>query len=125
MTRRQPLAKRWSTAVRWPIGIALTSWRYMWRTTAVHRWELAASTPVDAPPDLPEDVTADDLQRLEDGVGPTVHRLYRVRIVGSRLSAAGLMERLTLDLDRMAPSEFATFQKLRGTGAFSRGDEYI
>jgi uncharacterized protein (UPF0548 family) len=99
----------------------------MWRTTAVHRWEVGSSgsTPHDAPPELAEDVSDPDLQRLEDGVGTVMHRLYRVRIVGSQLSPAELMDLLTRDLDAMAPSEFATFQKLRGGGALSRGDEYI
>ena len=96
----------------------------MWRTTAVHRWELTGAERADAPPELPRDVAEDDLQRLEEGVGPMLHRLYSVRIVGSRSSAVGLMERLTRDLDQMAP-EFAAFQKLRGGERLSRGDEYI
>jgi uncharacterized protein (UPF0548 family) len=125
MKRRQTLAKRWATAVRWPTGIALTSWRYLWRTTVVHRSELGGSRAADSPPALPEHADRQELQLLEDGVGPALHRIYRVRIVGSLLSPASLMQLLTDDLDRMAPSEFATFQRLGGGGSLGPGDEYV
>src|SRR6185437_5314413 len=124
MKSRQTAVKRWSTALRWPTGVALTAWRYMWRTTAVHRWELTGSLEAAAAPEL-HDTGEEGLQRLEDGVGPVVHRLYGVRIVGSLLTPERLMERLTDDLDQMAPSEFATFQKLDGEGPLAQGDEYI
>ncbi len=98
----------------------------MWSTTAVHRWASTGSWPADAPPELPAGTDMNELQRLDDGVGPMFHRIYRTRIVGSPLSAGQLMELLSADLDRMAPSEFATFQKLEGKkGTLRRGDEYI
>jgi hypothetical protein len=118
--------RRWSTALRWPAGVALTAWRYMWSTTAVHRWEMAGSWPDDGPPELPGETALDELQRLEDGFGPLVHRMYRLRIAGGTLSPDELMSRITRDLDRMAPSEFATFQRVAGEpGSLSPGDEYI
>jgi len=127
MARRyQPLSQRWSTAARWPLGMLLASWRYMWSTTAVHRWELGGSWPEDAPPALPADVDVTGLQRPEDGTGPLVHRIYRTRIVGSVSTPAELMEAIVADLDRVAPSEFATFQKIEGEEArFRVGDEYV
>jgi uncharacterized protein (UPF0548 family) len=126
MPVRQPWTKRWSTAGRWPLGVALTAWRYLWRTTAVHRWELTGEWPDDAPPDLPEGVDPEGLQRVEDGVGPLVHRIYSTRIVGSPLTADQLMQRITEDLDRVAPSEFATFQKTEGErGSLVQGDAYV
>jgi uncharacterized protein (UPF0548 family) len=125
MDRRQTAAKRWSTAARWPIGIALTSWRYMWRTIAVHRWELDGSLSDDAPPDLPTIGSLDDIQTVADGEGPLVHRIYRVRIVGSTMSQSELMACIGGDLDRIAPSEFATFQKLNDHGPLAVGDEYL
>jgi uncharacterized protein (UPF0548 family) len=126
MTRRQPLTRRWSTAARWPVGVVLTSWRYIWHTTPTHRWELPGSWPEDAPPELPSDLEAEQLQLLGDGVGPLVHRIYRTRIVGSALTAEKLMARMTEDLDCVAPSEFATFQKLGAEeGPLSPGDEYV
>ena len=91
MSRRQPTSTRLSTALRWPVGVALTSWRYLWRTTPVHRRELLGWTAEDRPPDLPDDVDRDDLQPAEDGAGPLVHRLYRTQIRGSRMSPEELM----------------------------------
>jgi uncharacterized protein (UPF0548 family) len=125
MARYQPVGRRWLTAARWPLGIFLASWRYMWSTTPVHRWELSGSPEEDAPPELPEAMTA-GLQRLEDGTGPMVHRIYRTRILGSAATPESLMQRLVADLDRVAPSEFATFQKFEGEkGRFRVGDEYV
>jgi len=125
MPRRQSLGRQLSTAARWPVGIGLTAWRYLWRTTAVHRWEMTGSMPLDAPPQLPGNVPLDDVQRAEDGVGPLMHRIYRTRIVGSSLTPERLLERITDDLDRVAPSEFARFQKLHGGRGLSLGDDYI
>jgi len=56
------------------MGIALTSWNYMWRTTPMHRSEEAGSAD-DLPPGLPQATVDDDVQRIEDGVGPLFHRL--------------------------------------------------
>jgi uncharacterized protein (UPF0548 family) len=125
MQRKQSFSKRWSTAIRWPLGVALTSWRYMWRTTAVHRWEMTGSMRTDAAPELPEGIARHDIQTLEDGEGPFMHRLYRTRIVGSSLTPEALMAQITADLDRVAPSEFATFQKINGEGRLAVGDEYL
>jgi uncharacterized protein (UPF0548 family) len=126
MPRYQTISRRWSTAARWPLGVVLASWRYMWGTTALHRWELSGSWPEDAPPQLPGDVDLGGLQRFDDGTGPLIHRIYRTQIVGSALAPAQLMELIVADLDRMAPSEFATFQKVEGEkGDFRPGDEYV
>jgi uncharacterized protein (UPF0548 family) len=98
----------------------------MWRTTALHRWELTGTWPAEAPPVLPEGVDAKGLQGIEDGVGPLVHRTYTTRIVGSPFTDEQLMRRITEDLDCMAPSEFATFQKTEGDeGSLAPGDAYV
>jgi uncharacterized protein (UPF0548 family) len=125
MQRRQSFGKRWSTAIRWPLGIALTSSRYMWRTTAVHRWEMTGSMCADAAPELRKGVARHGIQMIEDGEGPFMRRLYRIRIVGSSLTPEELMAQITEDLDRVAPSEFATFQKIDGDGPLAVGDEYL
>ncbi len=126
MTRYQSIGRRWSTAARWPLGVVLASWRYMWSTTPVHRWELGGDWTEDAPPRLPTDVDTTGLQRFEDGTGPLVHRLYRTRIVGSATTPEQLMEAIVRDLDRVAPSEFASFQKIAGEeGRLGVGDEYV
>jgi len=126
MDRRPPVIKRMSTAARWPLGIALTSWRYTWRTTPVHRRELIGTEPYSGEPRPPAAGEQGQVQSPDDGVGPLVHRRYRARIVGARSSAAGLVELIRRDLDQVAPSEFASFQKVRGhDGELVLGDEYV
>lgn len=126
MATRQHWTTRWTTAARWPFGVALTSWRYLWETTPVHRWELTGTWSEDAPPILPGGVDPKGIQRPEDGTGPLVHRLYRTVIVGSSLSAEGLLRRIGEDLDVIAPSEFATFQRTAGNrGSLAAGDEFV
>jgi uncharacterized protein (UPF0548 family) len=125
MTARLPIHRRWATALRWPFGIALASWRYMWSVTPVHLWEMAGSWPEDAPPELPAGADRPDLQRWQDGVGPLVHRIYRTRFTGSRLGPAELIALLREDMDLIAPTEFATFRKLEGEGPMTVGDDYV
>jgi Domain of unknown function (DUF1990) len=126
MPRRPSLARRLRTAVRWPPGVALTSWRYMWRTTPLHRSEVAGSLPGDAPPPFPDGVPRDEVQYAADGVGPLFHRVYRARIRAARLGPEALIARVTADPDVVAPSEFASFTKVRGdAGAMTVGDEYV
>jgi uncharacterized protein (UPF0548 family) len=124
--RRQTLTRRLGTAVRWPFGISLTSWRYLWRTTPLYRDEVTGSWAEDAPPAVPDGVDREDVQWPADGSGPHFHRVYSVRIDGSKLSAEELMGQVMADPDRAAPSEFATFQKLRGApGGLSVNDEFV
>ena len=126
MARRQPFPRRLWTAARWPFGITLTAWRYLWRLTPIERWEWAGTAQEDDAPALSPGSACDELQLAGDGVGPLLHRLYRVRIHGSPLSSEELMTRLAGDLDAVAPSEFATFQRLAGDeGALDVGDEYV
>jgi uncharacterized protein (UPF0548 family) len=107
------------------VGIALTTWSYFWRTTAVHRWEMTGSPSVDGAPALPAEVERAGLQGVEDGVGPLIHRIYRTRVVGTDFGPEELMTRIADDLDVIAPREFATFQKLDGDGPAAVGDEYV
>ena len=86
---------------------------------------MQGSPPQDGEPALPEGVSREMVQTPDDGVGPLVHRIYRTRIVGSAMTPESLMARLKQDLDRVAPSEFATFQKLKGDGPLTFGDEYV
>ena len=126
MPRRPSLPVRLRTASRWPLGIALTSWRYMWRTTPLHRTEVAGSLPEDAPPELPAGPLSDDVLHPPAGAGPLFHRVYRGRIRESQIDVQALMETLASDLDRVAPTEFASFRKVKGDeGGMSVGDEYV
>jgi uncharacterized protein (UPF0548 family) len=86
-----------------------------------------AGTPTeDAPPTLPPDVDMTEVQTAEQGVGPMVHRIYRVRVRTAQIGPEELMERVTADLDAVAPSEFASFQKVLGEeGRLTVGDEYV
>jgi uncharacterized protein (UPF0548 family) len=92
----------------------------------VHRWELAGSVSKDSPPAWPSGVDDEDVQPAEDGVGPLFHRLYRTRIAAARMSPEQLVGRIATDLDAVAPSGFARFEKVRGeAGRLRVGDEYV
>ena len=113
------------TVLGWPVGIAVVSWRYMWRTIPLHRTEEQGGLA-----DLPRaeyDTSgfADRLQPLDDGVGPLLHRSYRVCIAGSGLTAAGLLDLVSHRLNQAAP-EVAKFRKTRGQrGKLQQGDEFV
>jgi hypothetical protein len=126
MARRPSLPRRLRTAARWPVGLTLTSWRYMWRTTPLHRSETAGELPEDGPPELPEAALRDDVQHPSDGAGPLFHRLYRARIRGARMAPEELVTRISADLDGVAPTEFASFAKVAGAeGVMAVGDEFV
>src|SRR3712207_175655 len=126
MPRRPTLGRRLGTAARWPVGVALTSWRYMWRTTPLHRREEAGRLPDHAPPPLPGDPSHDEVQHPREGAGPLFHRIYRARMRDARMGPEELIATVTEDLDRVAPTEFASFQKVLGRdGSMSVGDEYV
>jgi hypothetical protein len=110
----------------WPLGVALTSWHYMWRTTPMSRSEHAAEAPGHEPPPLPDSVRRDDIQALDDGAGDLFHRRYRVRIRDARHRADTLMARLLHDLNQAAPTEFARFHRADGAkDKLSAGDDYV
>jgi hypothetical protein len=98
----------------------------MWRTTPLHRTEMAGQLPGDGPPQLPEGSAADDVQHPSAGAGPLFHRVYRARIRDARMGPEELVARISADLNRVAPSEFASFNKVLGDeGTMTVGDEYI
>jgi Domain of unknown function (DUF1990) len=116
---------RLRTVLRWPAGLAIVSWRYMWRTIPLHRSE-EAGTRADLP-DVPYDSSgfADRHQPLDAGVGPMLHRSYAVRIAGSNMTPAGLIDLVSAKLNKASP-EMAVFRKTRGAAdALRAGDEFI
>jgi hypothetical protein len=124
MPRRPSLPRRLRTASRWPVGIALTSWRYMWRTTPFHRSEERGRFPDDAPPAIGPGVPRDELQL--DGAGPLFHRVYRARMRETDMQPEALIAAMVADLDQVAPSEFASFNKVHGDeGSLAVADEYV
>jgi uncharacterized protein DUF1990 len=115
---------RLGIVLRWQLGIALVSWRYMWRTTPLHRSEEAGG-----PADLPVPAAGagqDRLQPLDAGSGPMLHRSYSVRITGSDLKPAELIDLVAGNLNRASP-EMAVFRRTRGVRGdrLRRGDELV
>jgi hypothetical protein len=114
MPRRPSASRRLLTAAGWPVGISLTSWRYMWRITPMNRTEEPGGLEQDYAPALPGGIDEEDLQPPEDGVGPLFHRRYGVRIAEPKLGPEELIARLLEDPNRAAPSELARFYKVHG-----------
>ena len=126
MPSRLPLRRRVAGAARWPIGVGLTSWRYIWRTVPLHRLEERGDPDADAPPPLPSEVSLDEVQRADDGHGPLFHRVYRTRIRETTMTPEAVLGRVAADPDCVAPTEFASFKKVQGDdGEMRVGDEYI
>jgi hypothetical protein len=120
------LGRRAATVARWPVGMGLAFWRYLWRTMPLHRSDSDGSPDRDLPPPLPTELVDGRLQRLEDGSGPLFRRRYRVRIVGARLSPEQLMAELLGEPNRAAPIEVAVFHKTSGgQGPLRVGDEFV
>jgi len=126
MPRRPALRRRLATAARWPTGVALTSWAYMWRTTPMRRLECPGDREIDGPPALPDGIDRDEIQGPQAGAGPLFHRLYRIRMRDAELTPVALMERVAGKPDDVAPTEFASFQKVHGDEeGMAVGDEYV
>jgi hypothetical protein len=127
LPRRPTATRRWITAITWPVGIALTSWDYMWRSTVLHRTEsLEASDRAHLPPQYPDGVDATEVMGVPDGHGPLFHRRYSTRIRESRFGPDELFAQLTDNLNRAAPIKFARFQRVYGDGqGMKLGDEFV
>jgi Domain of unknown function (DUF1990) len=114
------------TAARWPPGLAVTTWAYIWRITPLHRRELEGDRVRDGAPELPPGTSLLDVQLPESGVGPLLRRRYRARIAEPQLSAAELFARVRADPNVVAPGALARFQKVVGDrdAPLALGDEY-
>jgi hypothetical protein len=97
-----------------PVGVALTSWSYIWRITPIHRRELEGSLEEDCPPPLPPGVSHDEVQRPEDGAGPLFRRTYTGVIRNASRRAAELIEHVSADPNRVVPLSLARFNKTNG-----------
>ncbi len=110
---------------RWPLGIALVSWRYMWRIVPLHRAERDGDDG-DLPAPVPAEHRDDRLGPAEDGVGPLLHRRYCVVIEGSQAKARDLIAAFGSEPNNGAPRDVAVFLKTRGqSGALRLGDEFV
>lgn len=125
--RRPSPTRRWLTAVTWPVGIVLTSWGYMWRSTPLHRQEiLEPSADGHGPPAYPSGTQATEVLSVNEGSGPLFHRRYSTQIRQSSLTADELFATVTENLNRAAPTKFARFQRVLGDhDTLALGDEYV
>jgi hypothetical protein len=120
--------------LRWPIGLALISWRYLWRVTPVHRRDEEGDSG-DLPPALMDGVGDDDVQGLAEGYGPLLHRSYAVHVTDARVGPEQVIARLAADPNSAAPEDAAVFVKATEAGpgadgagsdtAMAVGDEYV
>lgn len=127
MPRRPSPTRRWLTAATWPVGVALTSWDYMWRITPLHRREVVEKDVAGhLPPALPDEIDHTEVQGPDRGAGPLFHRRYRTGIAEPRLGPRRLMSELKADLNRAAPTTFARFQRVLGDdGPLAVGHEFV
>jgi hypothetical protein len=112
-------------AARWPFGLLVTSWSYIWRTTPVHRRELEGSWEVDRPPEVAPDADLREVQRAEDGSGAYLRRRYRVAVRDPARSATEAMADVQADPNTVVPRALAHFAKTAGERDRMRvGDEF-
>jgi hypothetical protein len=117
--------QRLGIVLRWPIGLLLVTWRYLWRVTPVYRRDEVGDAG-DLPPALPAGVDRDDVQGLAHGYGALLHRRYTVRIVDPRVGPEQAVARLAADPNAAAPADAAVFVKIRGDGGgMAVDDEYV
>ncbi len=118
-------SRRVGAVVRWPVGVGIVAWRYLWRTTVTHRIEEPGDDS-DLPKPLPAEVCDDRVQHVEDGHGDLLHRTYSVRIGGGERTPEQLLMLLAADPNAWSPSGMAVFRRTRGTdGAMTVGDEFL
>ncbi|HLV73668.1 MAG TPA: DUF1990 family protein [Vulgatibacteraceae bacterium] len=111
-------------AVRWPAGMGIAAWRWVLRSRRTPRRRISTEA-LSEVGQVPRH-EGDRVQDVRQGVGPVYQRRYLVRITGSPLTAAGLMERLGADLNAASPVEVAVFDKISGApGSLETGDEYL
>jgi hypothetical protein len=119
------LRQRIGIVLRWPIGLLLITFRYIWRITAVYRVDEPGG-PEDLPPTLPDGVERDGVQWFDEGFGPMLHRCYTARAADPRVGPEQAVTRLAADPNWAAPEDAAVFVKTRGEGErMEVGDEYV
>jgi uncharacterized protein DUF1990 len=127
MAGRVPLRHRLAVTATWPLGIAITAWSYVWRTTPIHRREREGTREADSPPALPgAGVSLEAVQRPEHGAGPLFRRRYSGTILDTEWTPERLMATVKQDPGIVAPMSLARFQKALGEpGEMALGDEWL
>ena len=129
-TRRPgSLSTRLGIVLRWPIGLVLISWRYLWRITPVYRREEDGG-PDDLPPPIPDGVETGDSRVSRTG---TARCCTAGTPSASRVPAARreqVVALLAADPNSAAPQDAAVFVKSKEAGDTSCGemqvgDEYV
>jgi hypothetical protein len=119
------LSTRLGIVLRWPIGLVLITWRYLWRVTPVYRRDEEGGSG-DLPPAIPDGVDRENIQGLADGYGALLHRRYAVRVTGSRVGPEQAVAQLAAAPNSAAPEDAAVFVKSREEGdSMAVGDEYV
>jgi hypothetical protein len=114
------------TAFRWPIGLLITWWAYVWRITPMHRREVSGTLEEDGAPPLPVGASREDVQAPEEGRGAFLHRRYRVDVVEGRLDALAVMREIREDVNAVVPGGIAQFHRVEGgDGPLALGDEFV
>jgi hypothetical protein len=116
------------TAATWPVGMVLTSWDYLWRSTPMRRRETVLTQAAQPPtgPAFPPSVSREEVQGADRGEGPLFHRQYGTRVRDTDATPEQVINALTRNLNRAAPTSFARFQKVWGEdGEMAVGDEYV
>jgi Domain of unknown function (DUF1990) len=109
------------------VGIVLTAWDYMWRSTPMHRSERLEGRDSGRRPLAIEVASLNhEIQGADEGYGPLFHRCYRTRIRQAAVGPKEIMRAVQANPNRAAPTTFARFQKVHGNGRIMRiGDEYV
>ena len=72
MGAHMSLGWRAGTVARWPVGMGLAFWRYLWRTMPLHRSDEEGSLDRDLPPPLPDEFASRPAPAAGGRVGPAV-----------------------------------------------------
>lgn len=118
------LSRVWG-ALRWPVGMAIATYRLTRRIDVVRTRETRRGTDpgvTDRPvPDGPAEV-----QPRSAGAGPSTRRVYRIHVRDAAISPERLISTLALDPNLASPFEVARFVKTAGRlGELVEGDEYL
>jgi hypothetical protein len=115
------------TAIRWPVGLLITWWAYMWRITPMHRRAVSGTAEEDGAPPLPPGTRREGIQLPSEGRGAFMRRRYCVDVLDADLPAQVLMERVREDINDVVPGGLARFRKVTGDddGPLALGDEFV